>query len=139
MIQILEYSGNRITNEFLNTLNIKSNIYIYRKCTEEHIHALNTNHIDATSVLYNAFEKRIYDPDYTIKTFNKCKCCIRHQIHRPTHLAPYHEREQFDDWPNRSQAEHEQLQKECSCICRHASRWICRKFNPHLDIAYYTL
>ena len=144
MIHILEYSGNRMTREFMNKLNIKSNISIYNKCIEESMDVMYNGHnfddrIFIVSKFYNALEKRIHDPDYMIKTFHNCKCCSRHQIHRPIHLAPYHEREQFDDWPNHSQSEHEQLQKECSCICRHASRWLCRKFNPHLDIAYYTL
>lgn len=139
MISILEYSGNRMTQEWLTNLSIESNKYQYNKCVKEYINAGFTNPIGSLSRFYNALDRQIYDPINTIKTLSKCKCCTRHQIHRPTNLELYHEREQFDDWPNRSQKEHELLRKECSCICRHACRWICRRFYPETDIAYYTL
>ena len=138
MMHILEYSGNRMTQDFLNKLNVSSNIFIYNKCVKDYQSAIATNYTTAVYTFYNALEKRFYDPDYTIRMLNTCKCCKRHQTHRPIYLHLYHEREEFDDWPNRSQEEQEESRKECSCICRHASRWLCRKFNPNLDTSYYT-
>ena len=137
MIHILEYSGNRMEQDFLNELNISSNIFIYNKCKKEYQAAIDSDYNTSVSIFYNALEKRFYDPDYTIRTLNKCKCCNRHNIHKPTYLAPYYEREEFDNWPNRNQQEHEELRKECSCICRHASRWLCRKFHPDLHLSIY--
>ena len=53
--------------------------------------------------------------------FNKlsaCNCCKKHQTNKPKKLEPWIETE-FHDTQHR----------ECNCICRHYTRWLCR----HID------
>tara|TARA_B100001741_G_C16317287_1_gene488766 strand:+ start:74 stop:478 length:405 start_codon:yes stop_codon:yes gene_type:complete len=53
--------------------------------------------------------------------FNKlsaCNCCKKHQTNKPKKLEPWFET-QFHDTQHR----------ECNCICRHYTRWLCR----HID------
>ena len=55
---------------------------------------------------------------------NKCKCCKRHQINRPTvvdyvnlHDGQYEYIEKI--------GEHDNIDRDCACSCRHLCRQIC--------------
>lgn len=47
-----------------------------------------------------------------------CKCCPRHQVHRPFRLF----RMGFDEPPKIHN-----MDKDCECECRHLARFICRQ------------
>ena len=64
------------------------------------------------SIFYN---NRIISNEEVVKTLSMCNCCARHKIDRPKTLAtwvdtPFHDRQGTN----------------CSCNCRHLSRFICR-------------
>lgn len=51
-----------------------------------------------------------------LDTLAKCNCCQRHQVTKPTKLAPW------VDTPFNGT-----IYTPCPCICRHLARFICRQ------------
>ena len=57
-----------------------------------------------------------------LDTCNKCNCCTRHSINRPSIFQPWVELP-FSD------TSHYTKNNMCSCDCRHKARFICRQFH----------
>lgn len=65
------------------------------------------------SIFYN---NKIISNEEVVKTLSLCNCCERHKIDKPKLLAPWVDT-QF----------HGIQERNCSCNCRHLSRFICRE------------
>ena len=50
-----------------------------------------------------------------VEVLNQCNCCDRHKISRPL---------KYESWVETTF--HNTQEYDCSCKCRHFSRWICR-------------
>ena len=61
--------------------------------------------------------KKFYNKKDLFDTLIKCKCCERHQKNRPTIIKP---------WKETTIVYKSQPNYECSCFCRHLSRFVCR-------------
>lgn len=57
-----------------------------------------------------------------LQTTIECTCCIRHNINKPKHLAP---------WIELSFNNTNISQGDCLCPCRHHARFICRIFETN--------
>ena len=62
----------------------------------------------------------IQDAHAVIKKCSECKCCEVHQTNRPIILNM--------DWDSGAHPSHQEYSRECKCVCRHFSRWICHAF-----------
>ena len=130
LLKIFEYSINRINDETIYEMNrILCNKQL------DKIHTLWENRTNVETLFCEILKNNIYDPEHTIHLLSTCKCCKRHQIHRPTKLEIYWESEFFEDWNPQEHTIDKILEKrkECSCMCRHNARWICRVFMPEPD------
>lgn len=58
-----------------------------------------------------------------------CDCCERHTIDRPSVLAPFVN-------PVTQNRENIDYDFRCNCICRHAARFICRKYTHMSTIKF---
>ena len=66
---------------------------------------------------YNIFYRnKVLNRSNVLKTFASCKCCVRHQINKPSSLTK---------WEDLTIPESQCT--NCECSCRHLSRWICRE------------
>lgn len=61
------------------------------------------------------YKNKILKPKDILDTFSKCNCCERHQINKPKELKKWVET-----------TFHGTQDTNCSCHCRHFSRFICR-------------
>ena len=57
-----------------------------------------------------------------IDTLNKCDCCDKHKINKPSKLALWYEL-----------PFHNTQHRDCNCDCRHMSRMICRTICGSVD------
>lgn len=71
----------------------------------------------------------VEDPGYFVKMLSKCNCCSRHKTKRPQKLSD------STEYPF-----HNNGNRDCTCMCRHASRMIVREFAPpqYNDGDYYS-
>lgn len=73
-----------------------------------------------------------FDSSSAFTILNQCKCCERHRQNRP---------KKFEIWDKNNQ-QHSIIPKsieqqianlnDCSCDCRHLSRWLCRGKTPDM-------
>lgn len=68
---------------------------------------------------YSLFYKnKVLKNSDVLTTLNACKCCVRHQINKPTKMESWVDTEY-----------HDTQETPCSCPCRHLARFICREVN----------
>ena len=74
-------------------------------------------HTTVGEFLYDTIE----NPEEAIKVLTACNCCERHQLNRPNTL---------DIWYDTPFSNVQTSEKcgNCTCSCRHLSRFICRAF-----------
>ena len=68
----------------------------------------------------------IKNPEEAIKILDACTCCTDHPFNRPKKLSI---------WKETSFANTQTSEKgrDCTCRCRHLSRFICRAFCQEVD------
>ena len=84
---------------------------------------------DFTDAIYEHLT--IEEAKLLLQTLSKCKCCKRHQKHRPCRLDDFQEDHQSQIvWAiNQQQVDDD---SSCKCSCRHFSRWICHTFQEEI-------
>ena len=63
------------------------------------------------------YRNKILKREQVFSLMTSCQCCKRHQIRKPKTIVKK-EREDYFNWTQDT---------DCSCPCRHVSRFICRE------------
>uniref|UniRef100_A0A6C0L322 Uncharacterized protein n=1 Tax=viral metagenome TaxID=1070528 RepID=A0A6C0L322_9ZZZZ len=80
--------------------------------------------------LEKLIKKQIHDPNFIIKSLNKCNCCQRHNTNKPKNLK---DKSVIMKINCETQIHYTPTHSECNCYCRHFSRFIYRSFNNIMD------
>ena len=78
---------------------------------------------DYPPISYKRLRENIEDPGYFVKMLSKCDCCPRHMNKRPKSLSNLNSSTEIGEMQSFHQ---EPQQDNCTCACRHGSRWVIR-------------
>ncbi|MAP67668.1 MAG: hypothetical protein CMF80_08230 [Candidatus Marinimicrobia bacterium] len=135
MSNIFEYSTHRMSNDVMDEI-IRTTVH--KKYDMIEMLWKNRSHSEQVVLFCDLIKKYIYDPENAVIALSTCKCCPRHQHHRPKKLEIYWESDFFEGWNPQLGWKHlhgkqNEFDQKCLCPCRHRARWICRVFMPEPD------
>ena len=66
------------------------------------------------------------EPIGAVAILNQCNCCERHKVDKPYKYELWSEKNYADGATVKDGSVQARNIQDCSCDCRHLSRWLCR-------------